>query len=269
MSDGLFIKQDEHVFLPSDSAVGPWNPGLLHGGATAGLIAYVLEKHEPEANKQYSRITLDMFRPVPKEALTVSARTVRAGKKISVVEVSVMADGKEVAKATALKIQKATLGVPDYVQLPACSFALPDTLESLSMMGARHSSADKSKLPAGLNYTLEVKRIDGFDGKGKGRAWFKAPVPVVAGQPITPLTHLGVLSDFGNGLAQLFIPGTAGSINADISLYINRLPQGEWVGLESQAVMSDAGIGRVSTTLYDERGAIGCVEQMTMAQLMA
>lgn len=269
MSEGLFIKQDEHVFLPSDSAVGPWNPGLLHGGATAGLIAYVLEKHEAEDNKQYSRITLDMFRPVPKEPLTVATRTVRAGKKISVVEVSIMANGKEVAKATGLKIQQAALQVPDNVQLPACPFAAPDTLESVSMMGARDRSADKSKLPAGLNYTLEIKRIDGFDGKGKGTAWFKAPVPVVAGEAITPLTHLGVLSDFGNGLAQLFIPGTAGSINADISLYINRLPKSEWIALDSQAVMSDAGIGRVTTTLYDEFGAIGSVVQLTMAQVVA
>lgn len=267
MSEGLFFQQDEHVFLPTDNAVGPWNPGLLHGGATAGLIAYLLENHQPEDNKQYSRITLDMFRPVPKEALTTSTRTVRTGKKISVVETCILANGKEVAKATGLKIQQTALQVPDSAQLPGCSFPGPEMLETVSMMGG--GNTDSAQRPAGLNYTLEVKRISGFDGQGKGTAWFKAPVPVVAGQAMTPFTHLGVLSDFGNGLAQLFIPGTAGSINADISLYINRLPKSEWIALDSQAVMSDAGIGRVTTTLYDEAGAIGSVVQLTMAQVMA
>ena len=268
MQEGLFDQLEENVFLPTDNAIGPWNPGLLHGGATAGLIAYLLERHEPEDKKQFSRMTLDMFRPVPKEPLTVTSKTLRTGRKISVVEVLLSANGKEVAKGTGLKILQSEIEVPGHVALPPCPFDGPDSLETLSMMGGSKSK-DKSNQPAGLNFTIEVKRLAGFDGKGKGTAWFKAPVPVVTGQALTPFSHLGVLSDFGNGLAQLFIPGTAGSINADISLYINRLPESEWICLDSDSVMSDAGIGRVTTTLYDESGAFGSVVQLTMAQVMA
>ena len=268
MQEGLFDQLEENVFLPTSNAVGPWDPGLLHGGATAGLVAYLLERHEPEENKQFCRMTLDLFRPVPKEALTVSTRTLRQGRKISVVEVLITANGKDVAKATGLKIIHSELDVPGHVQLPSCPFDGPDSLETLSMMGGSKPE-DKANRPAGLNFTIEVKRLAGFDGKGKGTAWFKAPIPVVTGQALTPFSHLGVLSDFGNGLAQLFVPGTAGSINADITLYINRLPKSEWICLNSQSVMSDAGIGRVTTTVYDEFGTIGLVEQLTMAQIMA
>lgn len=268
MSDGLFIQQDENIYLPTDNAIGPWNPGLLHGGATAGLVAFLLEKHEPEDNKQYSRITLDMFRPVPKGPLSISTKTIRSGKKVSVVETSIHANDKEVARATALKIKTTELQIPDDIKLPECPYESPDNLETLSLMGGAVSS-EVSNRPKGLNFTLEVKRIAGFDGKGRGTAWFRSPLPVVEGHALTPLAHLGVLSDFGNGLAQLFVPGTAGSINADISLYINRLPESEWVCLDSEAMMTEAGVGRVTTTLYDEVGAIGSIVQMTLAQIVA
>ena len=267
MSESLFVQQEENIYLPTDNAIGPWNPGLLHGGATAGLIAFLLDKHESEDNKQYSRITLDMFRPVPMAPLSVSTKTVRSGRKVSVVETLISANDKEVAKATALKIQTTDLQVPESLQLEKCPFDSPDSLETLSLMGGAVSDKLTSR-PKGLNFTLEVKRITGFDGKGRGTAWFRSPLPVVEGYEITPLAHLGVLSDFGNGLAQLFVPGTAGSINADISLYINRLPEGNWVCLDSEAMMTEAGIGRVTTSLYDERGAIGSIVQMTLAQIV-
>jgi len=268
MSESLFIQQDENIYLPTDNAIGPWNPGLLHGGATAGLIAFVLEKHEAEDNKQYARITLDLFRPVPKLPLTVSTKTIRSGKRISVVEVCILADEKEVAKATALKIKTNDLQIPDDMLLPECPYAAPDSLETLTMMGGS-ALGNQPKRPAGLNFLLEIKRIGGFDGKGSGTAWFRSPVPVVEGHALSPLAHLGTLSDFGNGLAQIFVPGTAGSINADISMYINRLPKGEWVCLDSSSVMTEFGIGRVTTTLYDEQGMIGSIVQMTLAQILA
>ncbi len=73
------------------------------------------------------------------------------------------------------------------------------------------------------------------------------------------------LSDFGNGVGQLQVNDDTGSINADISLYLHRAPQGEWLGLDARARMQPNGNGLVETTLHDERGPVGRVLQATLA----
>jgi len=46
-------------------------------------------------------------------------------------------------------------------------------------------------------------------------------------------------------------------VNADITLYLQRLPESEWLGFESASHQSAAGIAFGSCTVYDERGPIG------------
>ena len=83
---------------------------------------------------------------------------------------------------------------------------------------------------------------------------------------MSPLVHLGMVSDFGNGLAQLFLPGTVGMINADINLYIYREPMSDWIALKSKAVMSGTGAGVVNSKFYDEEGLIAQSHQAVMVQ---
>ena len=91
------------------------------------------------------------------------------------------------------------------------------------------------------------------------------PVPVVAGEPCSPLVRAATLSDFGNGIAQLRLAPDVGSINSDLSLYLHRDPRGDWLGLDARARMQDNGTGLVDTTLYDEDGPVGRVLQATLA----
>jgi acyl-CoA thioesterase len=46
-------------------------------------------------------------------------------------------------------------------------------------------------------------------------------------------------------------------VNADITLYLHRLPAGEWLGFEVISHQSAGGIAVGETTMYDEEGPIG------------
>ena len=49
--------------------------------------------------------------------------------------------------------------------------------------------------------------------------------------------------------------------NADLTMYLHRLPRGEWVAAESATTVQESGIGLTRTTLHDEHGVIGVAQQ--------
>src|SRR6185437_7139019 len=57
-----------------------------------------------------ARLTVDFLRPVPLRPLTVVRRIVREGKRIQVMEASLLADGLEVARCSALRLRLVDLG---------------------------------------------------------------------------------------------------------------------------------------------------------------
>ena len=72
----LFERRGEH-FLPTEHCASPWGPVTIHGGASIGLLAWALEQQMPP-NMLLARLTVDLFRPVPRAPLGVAARLVRA-----------------------------------------------------------------------------------------------------------------------------------------------------------------------------------------------
>ena len=46
-------------------------------------------------------------------------------------------------------------------------------------------------------------------------------------------------------------------INPDLTLYVHRLPEGEWIGLEAHTIAEPHGLGIADDRLHDERGYIG------------
>jgi hypothetical protein len=159
-------------------------------------------------------------------------------------------------------MKKSEVRVPEKHQPSTSVPEGPIGLQELKLSG----DAQGKRLP-GLNSSLEVRRLYGFDGNGEGCAWFKVPVPVVEGVENTAFVHLGVISDFGNGLAQLFLPETMGMINGDINLYLHRDPRGDWIALESKVTMSETGIGVVNTQVFDTDGLVAQCHQAVMVQV--
>lgn len=260
MVNALFQKNG-NIYTPTEKAAGPWGPTMLHGGSTGGLMGHAMEEASGRDDLNFSRLTIDMFRPVPMAPLTVESRVIRDGKRVQVLEATVFGNGKEVAKGTALKLVPQEVEVPDVAIPPANVLAGPDGIETMSLFGGQAEN-----FPPGLHLNILLKRISGFGGTGEGESWFRMPVPVIEGIDNSPFVHIATLSDFGNGLGQLYVKNSAGSINADITLYLHRIPDGEWVGFKSKAVMQNLGIGVITTELYDPQGLVGSISQAIMPQ---
>jgi hypothetical protein len=112
---------------------------------------------------------------------------------------------------------------------------------------AFHSDAVEHRFVAG-----------GFDRPGPATDWIRLRVPVVAGEPPTPLSRVAAAADFGNGISWILsrLQGWM-FINPDLTIYVNRPVAGEWVCLEATTYVADGGVGLAESRLWDERGVIG------------
>lgn len=269
MSDALFSCNGE-FYRPTASCCSPWSSGHLHGGPVVGLLAHSLEQALGTSNLNLARLTVDLLRSAPYAPLSVSTRLVRGGKRLQVLEATLLADDTEVARASALYLETRPVNVPDYGRFTADEFEIPSDFPSHSVQESLSGAADWQNMysPTGLHSTVKAVIVDGVKSEGQGIAWLKLPLPLVEGVTTSPTVMAATLCDFGNGVGQLNLSSNAGCINADVSLYLHRTPGGEWLGLDARSRMQETGAGLVETTLFDSQGPVGKILQAIITMEM-
>src|SRR6201995_1025478 len=70
----------------------------------------------------------------------------------------------------------------------------------------------------------------GTNGARRG-AWMAEIRECVEGSPLTPFTRVAMAADFVSPLANRS-DNSLGYINTDVTVYLHRLPVGEWIGFE-------------------------------------
>ena len=250
----------ENVFNPTPVAGSPWHPSLLHGGAVSALFGQVIsEQAARHPDFIVNRITMNLLRPVPMQALTVSSQWLREGNRLRLLQVDVYAAGRLVAQAEALLQRTSPVVLPDYAPRPAMPPAGPEGLPVFDIQSMLDSKG--LSIPPGFHTRVQVRELSPWNEQGATTAWLHIPVHIVAGVPLNPLSRVCMLSDLGNGTGQLNLGGGMGCINADITLSLLRYPVSEWICFSSEAQLSQQGCGVVHTRLYDSEGAIGHVLQ--------
>src|SRR6185436_17433216 len=109
--DALFVPDGDR-FVSTELTRGPWTPEAQHGGPPAALLARAVERAGNGDGMLVVRLTVELLRPVAVVPLTVTAKVVRPGRKVQLVEASMRAGDVEVARATALRIRTADLPLP-------------------------------------------------------------------------------------------------------------------------------------------------------------
>lgn len=261
--DDVLFRREGGSFVPTDLAGSPWGSGLLHGGAPAALLAYGVEGAQAPGLLP-ARMTIDLFRPVPKAPLELRTREVRTGRRIQVLETSLWHEDREMCRATSLLLRPSEIDLPATARPDAALPADPESLPTGSLMP---ESTRREGAPQGLHTTIQVKRITPPNTGEGGRhaAWIRIPVPVVEGEANSPLVRVAGTSDFGNGLANIRVDGNTGFINADINLHLYREAVGEWICLDAHSSAGNNGLGLIRTTIYDQAGPLGCAVQSIMA----
>jgi hypothetical protein len=82
-------------------------------------------------------------------------------------------------------------------------------------------------------------------------------VPLVSGEEPSALQRLAAAGDFGNGISAVLPWDRYVFINPDLTLYIDRPPEGEWICLEARTIIPAGGVGIAESTIYDQRGRVG------------
>lgn len=246
----LFEPAGAGAWRATEWARSPWGPEALHGGAPAALLARACEGHEDDGSTRLTRLTVELVRPVPSETdLSVEVRTARPGKRIQLLEASLTAGGTEVARAVALRIQRAELELPEGSVIEEAVPSPPDGVEPLRPDWAW----------TGLhNGGMEIRVVEGeFFEPGPATAWFRLRHTVVPDEAPSPFQRVAAAADFGNGLSQMF--GFDGwlFINPDLTVTVFREPEGEWIGLRARTFLDPNGTGLAEADLFDPNGRIG------------
>jgi hypothetical protein len=247
--NGSVYHVDGDRFVPSELARGPWDPRAQHGGAPAALLARAIERHDADAATQVVRLTIELLRPVPLRPLEVRTRTMRPGKKVQLVESSLVDDDVEVARATGLRIRVEELALPD----PG------DIRDAPSPPAAGSVEPFEALTGVSFGHAMEIVTVAGAISRpGPATVWFRLRVPLIDGEEPSPLQRVAAAADFGNGVSSV-VDWAAGwlFINPDLTVYLHRNPDGEWVALEASTLAGSHGVGIAEAALFDERGRIG------------
>lgn len=229
-------------FEPTDVARGPWGHDSLHGHVLGGLIAHAIEQEHGDEEFQPARFTVDMFRPPRHAPVTITTRVVRSGRRVRMIDASLEAGDVEIARGSALMLRRTedpsgTVWSPDPWSVPAAN----------ELDAPEHGD----RVPA-----WETRFISGRSSAERRQAWIRELRDLVADTPLTPWVRCAMAADFTNPLANSGDQSLQ-FLNADYTLYLHRLPVGEWIGVETSSHHSDQGVAVATCALHDESGPIG------------
>lgn len=244
----LYRRRGVDEVLAQIGTQGPWDPAAQHGGAPAALLAGAIEATLPGHEMRVARVTLELLRPVPIGALRVEAELVRPGRRVQLVRAALYSEGQEVARALALRMRRGDGPSVGWARQGEPRRPGPDTAAG---------SAEGLGGAYGLE-SIELRAVRGVPTvPGPCLAWGRLRVDVVAGEPISPLQRALAAADFGNGISSVADWREWGFINPDLTVYLERDPVGEWIGLDAVSTLSADGTGLAESVLLDERGRFG------------
>ena len=267
----LFEQLDDHRYLATELARGPWDPDALHGGPPAALVAGALEGAVADFARDEltgddgdtvgffpARFTAELLRPVPLGELTVSITLRRPGRKICIADATLTgADGKVCLAATLATIRRQPFDQPrsDEVATPP---------PASGGWGVRIAETDHVMFAReGVEHRVVAGR---FEDPGPATDWIRVAVPMVDGRDPTPLERVIAAADFGNGVSKWFEMSEALFLNPDLTVNLHRLPVGEWVCIDAVTRIGTEGIGLAESLLFDEEGPIGRATQSLLVE---
>jgi hypothetical protein len=232
----------------SPNAAGPWDPSMQHGSAPAALVVWAAEAMPAPVPMRIARVTVDLMRPVPLAPLTLETEVLRAGRKIQLCSIRLLAGGVAVVNATVLKIKTQALSLPsDVAEAPV---ELPSPEQS------REDPAKFSNSPFVAGMSLRAARGQ-FGVPGPGAIWYRVDRPLVEGFGVSQAMRAVVAADFCNGTSAALDFREWTFINADLTLSLAREPVGEWVLLDAESWIGPDGAGLAMARLADSSGYFG------------
>ena len=249
MDDCFFEPLDDsgERFRATVHTTGPWDFRYQHGGPPSALLGRALERCAPREDTMVARVTVELLGPVPVGELGLQVRVARPGRSVELVEASLSAGGRDVARASAWRVLRTSAEpVPDRRPRPA---PLPE----------QGQPPPKGSWIGGYLDAVEWRGVQGpgFGEPGPSAAWTRLRHPLVAGEETSPLQRVLAVADSGNGLSGELDLTAWHFINPELTVHVHREAVGEWVCLDATTTISPGGVGLATSVLSDRDGPVG------------
>jgi hypothetical protein len=243
-------------FVPTGLTRGPWDRRFQHAGPPAALLARAVEAHAAVRPGQVARLAYDILQPVPLRPHRIATRTLRPGRNVEQIEATLSdaGSGDALMRLTAWRLRREEHALPDGLGEPDPPPAPPG--EGESSVPAFWTE------PVAYHAALDWRFVHGdFDAPGPATAWTRLRVPLVAGEPASPLERLLVMADAASGISHVLDWTRWVFINVDLGIHLERPPEGEWMAMDAVTRLGPAGAGLCTSVLSDERGRVGVSTQ--------
>lgn len=233
----------------TDLTRGPWDPASQHAGPPAALLGHAIESLADAPDFHVGRITFEILGAVPIGRLRTEARVVRPGRRVQLVEASLHTEDAEVMRASAWRLRTAPVEIPSEL-LRRDVAPGPELGKEVDFFPTGHD--------VGYHTGMEYRFLQGsFLEPGPATVWMRMRHPLVQGRPVSPLQRVLIAADSGNGVSATLDFRTHLFINVDLTVQLERMPGGEWVGLDALTLPRPEGVGTADALLFDETGRIG------------
>lgn len=237
-------------YEPTEHAQGVWNPQEQHMAPATGILCRELELFCPRPELRTARINLDIWGMIHFAPFTVETRMLRPGRTIELVEVRMLSGGQTCVVANAWRLQTCDSSKSQGLEDPA--MPRPEEMQEWPAFSA---------WGGGYIRSLQLKTNIEQHRPGHGRVWLKNDLEMVEGEPTSAFVRLMGMVDTANGVAARAMPNEWIFPNVDLNISLLRMPQGEWLGLDTRQQFGSDGVGLTSSVLHDELGPFGRSEQ--------
>ncbi len=257
-----YTSTDGAVFRAGPLTRGPWHPDHQHAGPPSALVCRAIEREAAARGLTHlGRLTGNLLRPVAIGECRVEVETDYVGRNAGHYSARLVANGKEVARFTALMQREDDLPVPDGTPghpLPRCPPPPQECPECHMPFAGRQT---------GYGDFVENRLAEGKFFDGPCAAWFRMRHALVEGEEPSPYQRVVVAADSGNGISAALDFDRYVFVNCDLTVNLLRRPAGEWICLQARTALGGNGCGLAESVLYDEAGLIGRATQTLAVRL--
>jgi hypothetical protein len=251
-----YTSTDGQVFRASELTRGPWHADHQHAGPPSALVCRAIERAAAPAGLTHlGRLTGNLIRPVPIGDCRVELTADYIGRNAGHYSARLVADGKEVARYTALMQREVELPVPQGTAgHPLPQAPKPSAESALARMPFGSNDAGYADL-------IENRVAEGRLFDGPCTAWFRLRHPLVNAEEPSPYQRVAVAADSGNGISAALSFSDYSFVNCDLTINLLRRPIGTWICLQARSLFGGNGCGLAESAIFDETGLIGRATQ--------
>ena len=253
--DAAYVELGDDLLQATALTRGPWHPDHQHAGPPSALIARSVERAGlSEGLTHLARLTVNLIRPVPIGECRIETAPDYVGRSAGHYSGRLTAEGKELARFTALVQREDELPLPEGTPgHPLPQAPKPPEASEIVRMPFRDTF--------GYGALVENRIAEGRFFDGPCAAWFRLNHPLVRGESPSPYQRVAVAADSGNGVSASLDFAKYAFVNCDLTINLLRRPAGEWICLQARTLLGGNGCGLAESALYDEEGLIGRATQ--------